>query len=309
MNAPVISDRQEIVDPTHLGGKGEIRGVQERLLKMIPGAADLPREVVLAAAQISVVYRLDPIMGELVIARMGSKKAANNSWQEVYVPIITLKGLRNLARRQSNYTVATRYMSAEEVETYRGNLYHDNDIGAEVTLWRLDLASECKRLGIEYHPSIGIGFWRQNAKGKRDNNGNVTHYTPDELPETWTRHHVAEKRAESNALKKAFDLRLPGKMFEEHYDIEAEAIEVLDTQDRITAIIDTPESVIVEEDGDVLYAAEPSRTKDPQSKRRKSHDPRNMGRQSVDGRTDGRDGDEFGDGRDDGNASQELSPE
>lgn len=264
----VVAGSTAIVAPAHLGGREEIRGVRERLLSMIPGAADLPKEVVLAAAQIAVVYRLDPIMGEIVIARMGSKKNANSSWSDVYVPIITLKGYRTLARRQSNYTLSTRYMGQDEVETFRGNLFHVDDVGAEVVLWRLDLASECKRAGIEYHPSVGMGFWRFQAKAKKDKDGMITHYTPDELPETWTRHHVAEKRAESNALKKAFDLQLPSKMYDDGYDIDAEAVEILDAQDRATAIVEVQDKIQIEDDGEIIYAREPSRqrsSKDPQS--------------------------------------------
>jgi len=251
-----MSDNQQTpasVAPRHMGDKAEIRGANERILQMIPGAADYPREVLLATAQIAIVYRLDPIMGEIVIAKMGSKKVGDK-WMDVYAPLITVKGHRTLARRMSNYTTKTRHMTPEETKEYRRDLYDPGDVGAEITLWRLDIARECKNIDVPYEPTIGVGFWRIKARPKKEN-GVIVSYAPDEIPETWTAFQVAEKRAELSAIRKAFDLRIPDHAMSDDYDIEVEAGRVLDQRDREHAITQRPEKVTITEDGEVLYAA------------------------------------------------------
>lgn len=247
----------QVIQPRHMGDKAEIRGTNERLLALIPGAADFPRSVVLAAAQIAVMYRLDPIMGEIAIAKMGSKKV-NNQWIDQYQPMITLRGHRVLAHRQSNYTCNAQLLEKNHVKFYRGELYDEGDIGVEVTLWRLDVARECKESGVPYQPVKGLGFWRVKARARKDNNGKVTHYTPDEIPETWSAYQVAEKRAELTAIRKAYDLRFDEGVLSDDYDVEVEAVSVMDAQDRATAIQERTPKVQVEPDGEVLYVTEPS---------------------------------------------------
>lgn len=241
------------ISPKHLGDRAEIMVTRERMLSMIPNAADYPTEVLWATAQLAVAYRLDPFQGEIYISKVGSKKI-DNVWVDQYVPIIGIKGFRALARRQGHYvTEPSRRMSQEEVLEFRREDYDDLDIGVEVKLYRIDVANQCKRAGIPYFPTVGRGFYRIKAKAKKDREGNVTSWEADNVPNTWTPYEVAEKRAEKMAIVKAFDLRVPNNVIDDSVDFDAEMQDALRDRERQTAIMHQPEIMQVEEDGDMLY--------------------------------------------------------
>lgn len=240
----------------HMGDRSEILAVRGRLLSMMPGAAAFPDPVLWAAAQLAVAYRLDPFNGEIYIAKMGVERVGND-WVEKYAPIIGIKGFRALARRQSHYVIEqpVRELDADEVKRYRGEEYDPEDVGVEIRLFRLDIAGQCQRLNIPYYPTVARGFWRKKAKAKKDRQGEIVAYTADSIPETWTRHEVAEKRAEKAAIVKAFDLRVPVEtLADESFDFDVEVERMIDDHDRAQAIPAQRDNVIVEEDGDVLYA-------------------------------------------------------
>lgn len=251
---------QITLSPAGMGDRQEIAAAHRRLAALFPGAAAFPAEVLWSLAQLAVVYRLDPFNGEIYAAKMGREKTADGSWQDRYVVMIGIKGFRALAHRQSLYTTAPPHvLGADEVAALRRELYDPGDIGVEVSLYRLDVARQCKQVGVPYYPSIGRGFYRIKGKAIRDNKGEVTGYHPDPIPETWTALDVAEKRAEKQAITKAYDLRFDPGVLRDGLISEDEldgAIEAMVSQrDRETSITVRPSKVIEEEgNGDVLYA-------------------------------------------------------
>lgn len=243
-----------VISPRHLGDRLEIAGAHKRLLLMLPNANSMPVDVLWSLAQLSVAYRLDPFNGEIYAAQVGKEKDGDD-WRDKYVVMIGIKGFRVLAHRQSHYTIAPiKVLSAEQVQELRRDLYDPNDIGVEIELYRLDVARECKQVGIPYYPTIGRGFWRAKAKAIRDRQGNITGYKPDNIPETWTALEVAEKRAEKSAITKAFDLRLDPRMFSEEEVFDRAMNDLADQHDRATAITMRQVNTVTEEDGDVIYA-------------------------------------------------------
>lgn len=192
--------RREVTNPAKFGDKYEIEAVKARIVKMMPGALKAPDEIVWAAAQLAVAYRLDPFNGELYIMPTGRKQDDKGNWVDDYKTHIGIKGQRKIARRKSDFVLNVRTMDPEEVKQYRREDYMPNDIGVEATVIRLDLAQKFKAVGIQYSGSVGRGFWRVKAKF------NKNEWSADNIPNTWSAYEVAEKRAEVNALKKAFDM-------------------------------------------------------------------------------------------------------
>lgn len=243
------------------GNRDEIASMKNRLIHMIPGAAEVPPSVVMAVAQLSVAYGLSPFTGEIYLANMGSKR--NPNWQ----PIIGIKGLRKKARERSDFMTESRVMSAEEVKVLRGEMYRDEDVGVEVKLWRLDTAAKARMVGLEPKPVVGIGFWRKCAyirdeweevNGKWKKTGKQAE-EEDSTPNTWTRQQVAEKRAEASAIKRAFDMHFgtvvaEGDALADDVVI-VEAGRMLAAHERETAMPAEPK-LRRESDGDILWASE-----------------------------------------------------
>jgi hypothetical protein len=240
------------------GDRGEIAAVRQRMLAMSPKANEAPQSVVFAAAQLAVALGLNPLNGELYIANMGSKKYPD--WQA----LIGVKGWRKKAREQSNFMAHERDMTAEEVKAHRGDLYHLEDVGVEVTLYRMDVAAQAKFLGIPYQPVKATGFWRKVARMKDVYvNGQKTgeqEPIEDNVPETWSRRDVAAKRAEVNAIKKAYDLRFGVYVADD--DPAAGVDATFAELGRLIAMKERDEAPMAEPnlrreaDGDIIYAAD-----------------------------------------------------
>lgn len=202
--APTNGNGRQLPDRTHLGDRMEIAAIRNRLASMMQLPPDVPDDVIWAAAQLAAAHRLDPFIGEIYIIPTGKRKNADDVWVEQYRAHVGVKGLRTVARRQANFVTELTVMDADEVKAHRRDLYDPNDIGVRCTLWRLDVARECKDAGIPYRPVVGVGFWRQKAQFVKRS----SEWMADNIPNTWSAQQVAEKRAEINAIKQAFDLTL-----------------------------------------------------------------------------------------------------
>ena len=140
----------------------------------------------------------------------------------------------------------------EETAKRVGENYTPEDVGIKCELYRLDVARECKELGIPYVPTISYGFWRKNARYVKK----LGKFMADQLAATETKEDKAQKRAEKKALKIAFTLDYPDERL---VDLDSKA--VADTQwsvqaeERRTALPanNTPKTQ-VESDGDQLWA-------------------------------------------------------
>jgi len=241
---------------THLGDRDQIAAIHSRLASMMQLPADVPADVIWAAAQIAAAHHLDPFVGELYIMPTGAKKnETTGQWEQQYRAHVGVKGLRKIAREQANFTAKLTVMDEDEVQRYRRDMYHPDDIGVRCTLWRLDVARECKDAGIPYEPVVGVGFWRTKAQWS----GSKKEWMADNIPNTWTAQQVAEKRAEINAIKLAYDLVLdvadPGVIDEEA--LEYIQYKIHDEEER--TFLPAPREYQVEDDGDILFAKETPR--------------------------------------------------
>lgn len=247
------------------GDRAEIEAARQRILNMIPGSDGVPSEVLFATAQLSVSLGLNPIASELYIANMGTERKPK------YTPIVGIAGYRTLARRQSDFMVELRELTPEETKHRRGaDMYDPQDVAYECKLYNLKLAQECKSLGIPYQPTVAYGYYRVRARAKYEwvNNrrtDKVTGWISDNIPETWTRHEVAEKRAEKNAIKRAYDLTNAEHKAREaggNMDADEATYKVIDDlaeqHGRDTAPMAEKE---IFEDGDLLFATDPKKNK------------------------------------------------
>lgn len=240
----------------YLGDRNVVAQIKQRITAMTQMPADAPDYVVWQFAQVCTAHELNPFTGDAYIIELGSRKNdATGKWEKQYAVHIGVKGLRKMARRQANYQIVSRRMDAKEVQQYRRENYEAPDVGYEVSIYRLDVARECKDAGIPYQPVTAVGFWRMKGRSKKDNaTGKITWY-PDNIPETWTPDQVAEKRAEVSALKKAFDIEIASADFGGR---KAE-IEVVEYSQRQLTDYERDHQMIVdrdihyEEDGNVLF--------------------------------------------------------
>ena len=235
------------ISPAGFGQKATVAAIRDRIVAMMPGAADAPPDVQWAAAQLAVLHKLNPFNGEIYVIRLGKKKVGNQ-WVDDWRTHVGVKGLRTLARRQANFMTEERELSPEEVKHLRRDNYDPKDVGVEVTLWRLDVARECKELGIPYAPVKATGFWRVKAQYHRQN----SEWMPDSVPNTWNEYDVAAKRAEINAIKKGFDMVIDVGDPSIENDVEVLGEQVA-SMERDEAPIMQRE-LTYEEDGELLYA-------------------------------------------------------
>jgi len=153
------------------GSREEIRELADRARRFLPNGKNLKDHEALALAQISVAYQLNPFNGEVwYIPAKG--------------PMVGIKGLRKAARQQSGYMLRQHDMDMGEREQ---RLLQDGDIGRICELYRVDLGVQMQQANI---PFVGEGIARQNERA----------------PHTKSLAWLADKRAEADALKKAFDL-------------------------------------------------------------------------------------------------------
>lgn len=244
------------INPAGFGDRKAIAAIRDRIMHMIPGAQDAPADVVWAAAQLAVSYRLDPFNGEIYIIKLGSKKVGDQ-WVDDYRAHVGIKGLRKKAREQALFMTESRQLSADEVKAARRGDYDPGDIGVECTLWRMDIARQCKQLEIPFKPVIATGFWRVKAKLNRKEN----RWEPDGIPNTWTAQDVADKRAEINAIKKAYDLTI--SVADPSLVDEDEAVRVIGAQAEAETRHRAPvkrDEYTIDENGEIIFAAStPSR--------------------------------------------------
>lgn len=245
----IVQHHDLTTNPAGLGDKHAIAAVRDRIMSMMPGAADAPPDVVWAAAQLAVAYRLDPFNGEIYIIKLGNKKVGNE-WVPDYRAHVGIKGLRKKAREQAQFMTKFEPLTADEIKAARRGEYDPGDVGVRCILYRMDIAQQCARINIPYEPFRATGFWRVKAKKSRDGG-----YEADNIPSTWTANDVAEKRAEINAIKRAYDLTInvadPAAINDE------DTIEVVG---RRVAQIEQDQSMFIDQDmtpdtddGDVLF--------------------------------------------------------
>jgi len=207
---------------------------------------EVPDSVVRATVLLSLQYGLSAANKEIQVIPTGNEKGSDGKWHKVYAPYVGVYGLIRSARRTSHFTHAETVIEADELAEIRGNLYDEMDVGMRITLWRLDLAKECKAAGIPYHPTEAVGLWR--VKARYDNYDKE--WKPDTIPNTMSRKGKAAQRALRAAIKLAYDLSIPDELLERATP-ELDPVNPIDD----SPILETLNKDVV--DGEVVVVTEP----------------------------------------------------
>lgn len=187
------------------GGRDAIRDMADRLTKMIPGAVRFTAQEALTVAQVAIAHGLDPFNGEV-----WGLKSESGKW---YGTMVGIKGLRKLARQQSNEEGGTywtepptrvdpkTYNQAETAVVYEVKLRDSATMQAySKSLHALTSA------GVPYKDAIDM-------LGKAPVWVGVGIATPNEMSKLGI-HARARKRAEADAIKQRYDVRFQGATIE-----------------------------------------------------------------------------------------------
>lgn len=236
-----------IQPPALYGEDVQIASLVRRVRKLIKGAEAAPDAIIWRGCQIATMHHLDIFSGDIWIypAYEGCK---DDEW----IVDVGVSAWRRAAQRQAKYTTAFTVLSPEETKARIGETHTPEDVAVECKLYRLDVARECKELGIPYEPVVSYGFWRKNARKKR--NGE---YMADQLANTETKADKAQKRAEKKALRIAFSLDYPDERL---LDVEqnqwrvADELQRLAGQEERSRQAPAKPEIRREENGDILWA-------------------------------------------------------
>ena len=187
------------------GQNSDIEELGDRVKRFLPNGNKMSAQDALGLAQIAIAQDLNPFSHEI--------------WFVPGVGILTgIEGYRKLARRVANYTATTREMTNEERTKHS---ITSVDFGAVCELYRPDVLREAIEINkaagttvIPVTPTLGIGIKRPNEKNA---------FMPNGRSFMW----VAEKRAEADALRKAFDIQVG---FAEAYTTPQETVTVIDDE-------------------------------------------------------------------------------
>lgn len=229
------------------GHTDRIIALSDRMRNMIPGASEAPAAIIWRAAQIAHLHRLDPFSGDIYVypAYKGCK---DDEW----IIDVGVAAWRRAAQRQAKYHIRHEVLPDNEIQDAIGEHYTPGDVGVRATLYRLDIARECKDLDIPYEPTIAYGFFRQKARYIKPK----SIWIADQLANTETKQDKATKRSEKKALKIAFSLDFADEVMQRNnpqWQL-AEGIEhkvISEEQNRLPVFREEPNR---EEDGDILWA-------------------------------------------------------
>jgi len=168
------------------GERSDIKELGDRVKRFLPNGDKMSAEDALGLAQIAIAQDLNPFAREI--------------WFVPGLGIVTgIEGYRKLARRVAHYTAQTREMTPEERAKHR---LEEGEFGAVCELYRPDVIRDAVAVNnaagaevIPVLPTIGIGIKRPTERNS---------YAPTGRSLMW----VAEKRAEADALRKAFDIQV-----------------------------------------------------------------------------------------------------
>lgn len=201
-------------------------GIMRMVLGLKPG---VPDEVIKATVLLAMQYGLSASNREIQIIPTG-RMQVEGKWVDVYQPYVGVGGLTRSARRQSHFTHTETMLEEGELRELRGNLYDDMDVGVKITLWRLDVAKECKAAGIPYSPTMAVGLWRVKAQYRKAYKEKEAYYIPDSIPNTMSRKSKAAQRGLRAAIKVAYDLGIPDELLEGVAGKPEEAISLDDSE-------------------------------------------------------------------------------
>jgi hypothetical protein len=195
-----LSKAEAIQPPTVYGEDLQIASLVRRVRKLIKGAEAASDPIIWRACQLATMHHLDIFSSDVWLypAYEGCKP-------DEWIVDVGISAWRRAAQRQARYNCVFTPLTADECRQRIGVDWTAEDIGFRCDLYRLDVARECKDLGIPYTPTAAYGFWRKQARWSDKQNK----WIADRLANTETREDKAQKRAEKKALKVAFILDYP----------------------------------------------------------------------------------------------------
>lgn len=243
------TSRTASIQPIAVFGEDlQIASLVRRVRKLIRGAETAPDAIIWRACQLATSHHLDIFNGDIWIypAYEGCK-------EDDWIVDVGIAAWRRAAQRQARYNAVFTPLTPEETAQRVGADYTLDDIGIRCELYRLDVARDCKALDIPYAPTVAYGFWRKQARKKR--NGE---WIADQLAATETKQDKAQKRAEKKALKIAFTLDYPDERplgpEENAWRTIATVNAQAATEEKLRALPATPQKAQPEADGDIVWA-------------------------------------------------------
>lgn len=191
-NAPAPARHNTALTP--FGGRDEVRELKARLEFMaltLPGGKRLDTKQITALAQASIAHGLSPFNGEIWILPSGL--------------MIGIKGLRKKAREQDAFSVEFRQIINPEEKAALG--IPANALAFEA---RLSVASAILAFAAEFIKLMKAGVSETTAfriLGERPYTSGYGYHLPSEQTKM-TPIQCAYKRAEADAIKRAFDVPL-----------------------------------------------------------------------------------------------------
>lgn len=247
--AEAISRADSIQPITVFGEDLQIASLVRRVRKLIKGAEGAPDAIVWRGCQLATMHHLDIFSGDVWIypAYEGCK---DDGW----IVDVGVSAWRRAAQRQARYNVVFTALTAEECQERIGADWTPEDVGYRCDLYRLDVARECKELGIPYSPTVSYGFWRKQARWIKSKNS----WMADQLAATETKDDKAQKRAEKKALRVAFTLDYPEEKLLGPEESQWRTIATVSTQaateEKLRALPANHQGAQVEANGDQLWA-------------------------------------------------------
>ena len=214
------------------GDRDKIANMVERIRSMTTIPDDAPAQAVWGLAQMCHALDLNPIVGEAYLAKFNGK----------YAPLVATIGYEKEARRQSEFQTEVVRMDEMELRQHLGDLYTEDDVGIKITMWVLKDALKWKDAGLPYKPVINYGFWQRNATPVMDWDSVARkkvptgEYKPDNIPKSWSKIQVAEKRALRNAMKKAYSFTGFEAKMQKHGALTSENAE--EFEDKVYEVIE-----------------------------------------------------------------------
>ena len=163
----------DLYAPSH-----DMTEIAKQFMAILPGGNNLTLENARSLAILSRAYNLNPANGEVwYIVKVDKQTHALTP----VGPMVGIKGLRKIARKQAPYLLDFEPLTAEEKADIG---WKQGDVAKKALVWRMDFA----QYGQANHPFIGYGIVKSDEYTKMN------------------RLQCAMKRAEADGLKRAYDL-------------------------------------------------------------------------------------------------------
>lgn len=232
------------------GNREDIREMTDRLVRMLPGTANLTEKEALTVAQVAIAHGLDPFTGEV-----WGLKSDKGVWYGVMVGIA---GRRKLARKQADEEGGTYWTEPPRLVSPELYSAPPEAVVYEVIL-RDTVSTQAYAKSVHSLTTAGIPYKDAIAMmGDAPRWVGVGIAEPKEFSKMPI-HARAKKRAEADALKQRYDIRLQGVEFYDETNRPDDAMmpEFQDTIDAEVTEVQEPKRSEAEILKDLGYEPDP----------------------------------------------------